>query len=192
MTRLARSNLAAAGDGVNALAWPKLLEALLSPAKGYVNALVEVLKYPTSALRDLDASDSEPTTATDVPLDGLRSINPNAPGKEAGLTANLALLTTAYPAIDLDAPPACPQPLLGEQNVACLAGTGSRSNPCPRRRPMPSQAFADLPTLHPPVGGWVREPSCRSGRRHQQGRDPEGLRQLAQARGPAGAGRAPA
>jgi hypothetical protein len=90
--------------------WAGALVALLprEPPEGYVEQIVEALKYPTSA-----------GPATDVLLDALGGIDPNAPGKEAGLDANLAWLTTAYPAIDLDKPPDCPKPLSDQQDVTC-------------------------------------------------------------------------
>ena len=105
-----RPGLAWAPTSEEAAGWAGVLVALLPREKPEIclAEIVEALKYPTSA-----------GAATDVLLDALHGIDPNAPGKEAGLAANLAWLTTAYPAIDLDAPPLCPPPLLAQQDVTC-------------------------------------------------------------------------
>jgi hypothetical protein len=55
-----------------------------------------------------------------VLLNGLRDIDTRAPGKEAGIVANLARLRKTYPAIDLDGPPLGPDPLPRESAVVCL------------------------------------------------------------------------
>jgi hypothetical protein len=57
-----------------------------------------------------------------VLLGALHSVDPKAPGKEAGLATNFAWLLTAYPAIDLDARPLCPPPLPDQKDVACPVG----------------------------------------------------------------------
>jgi hypothetical protein len=64
-----------------------------------VQTIVELLKYPMAA-----------GDATIVLLEGLKAIAPEAPGKEAGLDANLDWIARVYPLIDLEAPPACPAP----------------------------------------------------------------------------------
>ena len=108
--KIARRGLAWAQTSDEAAGWAAAHVTLLPREKPeiYVEKIVEALKYPTSA-----------GAATDVLLDGLHRNDPNAPGKEAGLAANLAWLRTAYPAIDLEAPPACPEPLSDLQDVSC-------------------------------------------------------------------------
>jgi hypothetical protein len=68
MQRLARSGLGATGHGNVAIAWARALEALLppAPASDYIGAIIEVLKYPTTALRKQYGSDSEPVSATEL------------------------------------------------------------------------------------------------------------------------------
>lgn len=65
----------------------------------YVGAILETLKYPGTA--------GEPTN---VLIDALRWIAPEAPGKEAGLDAILKWIARTYPSLgrDLDALPRCP------------------------------------------------------------------------------------
>ena len=71
----------------------------LDPAKpeSYVAAIVELLKWPTTAGR-----------ATDALLEVLHERVPEAPGKEAGLDATVAWVAATYPDIDLDSPPTYP------------------------------------------------------------------------------------
>ena len=56
--------------------------------------MVELLKRPTTV-----------GSATDALLEILHQRVPKAPGKEAGLDANVAWVAATYPAIDLDSPP---------------------------------------------------------------------------------------
>ena len=63
----------------------------------YVAAIVELLKWPTTA-----------GPATDALLEVLHERVPGAPGKEAGLDATVAWVAATYPDIDLDSPPTFP------------------------------------------------------------------------------------
>ena len=67
------------------------------PAETYVAAIVELLKWPTTA-----------GPATDALLEVLHERVPGAPGKEAGLDATVAWVAATYPDIDLDSPPTFP------------------------------------------------------------------------------------
>jgi hypothetical protein len=49
-------------------------------------------------------------------------VMPDAPGKGAGLAANLTWITDTFPDIDLQAAPACPPPR--EAGLACPAAGG--------------------------------------------------------------------
>ena len=69
----------------------------LDPAPSYVAAIVELLKWPTTAGQ-----------ATDALLEVLHECVPGAPGKEAGLEATVAWVAATYPDIDLDSPPTYP------------------------------------------------------------------------------------
>ena len=111
---IVRPRLAWAKTSDDATSWARALVTPLPRANpGFsVAEIVKALQYPTSA-----------GPATDVLLDGLHGIDPRAPGKEAGLAANLVWLSTAYPAIDLHTPPACPKPLSDQQDVACPVGS---------------------------------------------------------------------
>jgi hypothetical protein len=67
------------------------------PPRAYVAAVVELLKWPTTA-----------GPATDALLEALHERVPGAPGKEAGLDATVAWVAATYPDIDLDSPPTFP------------------------------------------------------------------------------------
>jgi hypothetical protein len=67
------------------------------PADRRVNAIVEALKYPTTA-----------SQTTRVLLKALQAAG--APGPDASLDANLSWVARTYPTIDLDAAPSCPPP----------------------------------------------------------------------------------
>ena len=69
-----------------------------SPALSHVAAIAELPKWPTSA---------EPG-ATAALLEVLHDRVPGAPGKEAGLDANVRWIATTFPEIDLDSPPTPP------------------------------------------------------------------------------------
>jgi hypothetical protein len=74
--------------------------ALTLPAESpnsYVSAIVELLKWPTTA-----------GPATDALLEVLHERVPRAPGKESGLDATIAWVAKTYPEIDLDSPPVFP------------------------------------------------------------------------------------
>jgi hypothetical protein len=64
-----------------------------------VIGIVEALKYPTAA-----------GDATDLLLAALQQVVAGAPGKNAGLAANLDWVKATYPTIKVDTPPSCPQP----------------------------------------------------------------------------------
>jgi energy-coupling factor transporter ATP-binding protein EcfA2 len=63
--------------------------------------LVELLKYPTTT-----------GDATSLILEALQASSKDAPGKDAGLGANLDWIARTYPDIDLTTAPACPAPVL--------------------------------------------------------------------------------
>ena len=69
--------------------------------------ILVALKYPSA---------SRPST--DVLLDALQSIVPAAPGRTAGLNANIDWIARTYPAIDIGSPAVCPPPLNGA-NHSC-------------------------------------------------------------------------
>jgi hypothetical protein len=97
----ARSAVAWAGRDDEAETWAGALAALLAhlPGPERVPELAQALKYPMAG-----------GSATGVLLDALRTADPAAPGGDAGLDANLDWLRQAYPALNLDAAPACPEP----------------------------------------------------------------------------------
>jgi uncharacterized protein (DUF2267 family) len=93
--------LAWAGSDEEATAWASAYAELLlrTSGSGRVHQLVEVLKYPMAG-----------GTATEVLLAALQRIDPNSPGKDAGLDTNLDWLRQTYPMLNLDAAPTCPEP----------------------------------------------------------------------------------
>jgi hypothetical protein len=111
MQPLARSGLGATGNGNVAIAWARALEALLppAPASDYAGALVEVLKYPTTALRKKSGSDSEPASATEYLLGKLHERFPDMRALQRdNLQDTLAWIAKSYPEIDLTSPPVRP------------------------------------------------------------------------------------
>ena len=98
-TKMAWTVLADAHDPRVAGAFARAIAANLpaEPAKPYVTAIVELLKWPTTA-----------GPATEALLEVLHERVPDAPGKEAGLDATVAWVAATYPDIDLDSPPTCP------------------------------------------------------------------------------------
>ena len=96
---VSRAVLAGADEPSVAEAFARAI-ALTLPAelpKPYVAAIVELLKWPTTA-----------GPATDALLEALHERVPGAPGKEAGLEATVAWVAATYPDIDLDSPPTYP------------------------------------------------------------------------------------
>jgi hypothetical protein len=109
--RLARSGLAGARSGAEAVAWAAAFEATLPPAGGYLGSVVEALKYPTSVLDDRKAGGDAPTSAEEYLLRELRAL-PAAQGLRAtGLDGVLAWIAERHPEIDLTSPPARPAPV---------------------------------------------------------------------------------
>jgi hypothetical protein len=111
MQRLAHSGLGATGSGVVAIAWARALEALLptDPASGYVGAIIEVLKYPTTTLRREGGSYRGPASATEYLLGKIQERFPDTPELQSdNLQETLARLAKRYPEIDLTSPPVRP------------------------------------------------------------------------------------
>jgi hypothetical protein len=111
MQHLARSGLGATGRGVMAIAWARVLEALLppAPASGYAGAIVEVLKYPTTTLRNKHGSNSEPASATEYLLAKIHERFPDTRELQSdNLQDTLAWIAKSYPEIDLTSPPVRP------------------------------------------------------------------------------------
>ncbi len=104
------AQIAWAPDPVLSALWAEALVQLAprAPVQEYVMNLISELKSPSTA-----------AAATTVPLDGLQSAVPEAPGAPAGLPANLSWISTKYPAIDLNRAPVCPPPL--REGLACPA-----------------------------------------------------------------------
>jgi hypothetical protein len=130
MQRLARSGLGVASSGIEAIAWARALEALLppSPASSYVGAIVEVLKYPTTALalRELSesASDRKQASATEYLLGKIHErFSDTRELQSDNLQATLAWIAKSYPEIDLTSPPARPALLISVQNCPRLVLT---------------------------------------------------------------------
>ncbi|MFZ1425891.1 MAG: TIR domain-containing protein [Geminicoccaceae bacterium] len=96
---VARTVLADTDEPPVAEAFARAISVTLpaEPAKTYVTAIVELLKWPTSA-----------GPATDALLEALHERMPGVPGKEAGLAATVAWVDANYPDIDLDSPPTYP------------------------------------------------------------------------------------
>jgi hypothetical protein len=113
LRRLAYSGLGAAHNSAEATAWADILAMLLpQPARDYIGALVEALKYPTAALREKDASEAEPMSATAYLLGKLRERFPEAQELHKGsLEDALAWVAKSYPEIDLKRPPERPPSL---------------------------------------------------------------------------------
>ena len=99
MTYLVQFALARVDNPVTAKDLARAIAVTLpaEPPKPYVAAIVELLKWPTTA-----------GPATDALLEVLHERVPGAPGKEAGLDATVAWVAATYPDIDLDSPPTFP------------------------------------------------------------------------------------
>lgn len=99
---VSRTVLAAAGEPDIAVAFARAIAVILphDPAEPqtYVAAIIELLKWPTTA---------EPG-ATAALLEVLHHRVPEAPGKEAGLDATVQWVAARFPEIDLDSPPTPP------------------------------------------------------------------------------------
>jgi hypothetical protein len=111
MQHLARSGLWVTGSSVVAIAWARAFEALLSPAPAgdYVGAIIEVLKYPTTALRYQYRRDSEPASATEYLLGKIYERFPDTQELESNnLQDILAWIAKRHPEIDLTSPPERP------------------------------------------------------------------------------------
>jgi uncharacterized protein (DUF2267 family) len=119
MLGVARSGLGAAGSGDLSVYWARAFEALLSPspANAYVAAIVEVLKYPTTAIKNprweytrrRDPGGDEPSSATAYLQKQIYDRFPNAKELESGNPADLVdWIAKNYPKIDLVCPPARP------------------------------------------------------------------------------------
>jgi len=90
----------------------------MAPASGYVGAIVEVLKYPTTALRKTYGSYgsygsyrsySEPASATEYLLGKIRERFPSTQAlQNDNLQETLAWIAEHYPEIDLTSPPVRP------------------------------------------------------------------------------------
>jgi hypothetical protein len=113
---ISRTRLAAAEAPMVAQAFARALALTLplDPAKpeSYVAAIVELLKWPTTA--QPDATDALLEVLRDRLSDGVppyarpRGYRLPPPGKEAGLEATVAWVARTYPDIDLDSPPTYP------------------------------------------------------------------------------------
>jgi hypothetical protein len=113
-----QSSLGTSTSEDDAAEWARALQALLRTqnASMRVAAIIEAIKIPVAA-----------GAPTDVLLEALRDADANAPGKQAGIGANLAWLRTTYPEVDQNMPPRCPLEII----------TGDPPNPlalevCPR------------------------------------------------------------
>lgn len=82
----------------SAAAWEIATILPADPASSYVAAIVELLKWPTTA---------EPNV-TNTLLEVLHERVPDAPGKEAGLGATVEWVAKTFPEIDLHSPPTFP------------------------------------------------------------------------------------
>jgi hypothetical protein len=91
LARADEPSLAAAFAGAVSVLLPR------EPRQVYIAAIVELLKWPTTA-----------GPATDALLEVLHERVPGAPGREAGLDATIAWVAETYPDIDLDSPPTFP------------------------------------------------------------------------------------
>ena len=113
LLRLAQARLADAALAEAAVAWAGVLEAMLRPLTDgdYVAAVVELLKYPSAALR-VPPEDGGPASATAYLLDRLRKRFPAADGLRAA---------------------ACPTPWRGSPGPfpASTSGTGRRATSAP-------------------------------------------------------------
>ena len=98
-TEEARSILAMTNKAMAAQAFAHAIAETLpgEPATSYVAAIIELLKWPTTA-----------GPATDELLEVLHERVPGAPGKEARLAATIQWVATTFPEIDLDSPPTPP------------------------------------------------------------------------------------
>lgn len=96
-----RSALAWSASSQEAIAWAKAYVQLWSvePPETLIKAIVEALKFAPAA-----------GAATDVLLDTLRDRAAGAPGIKQGLQATTKWLRQAYPSLDLQIRPLCPEP----------------------------------------------------------------------------------
>ena len=102
-SEISRTVLATTADPLVAEAFARAIAVSLQldPAKPqpYVAAIVELLKWPTTAAE---------WGATNALLEVLHDRVPGAPGKEAGLDATVRWVAATFPEIDLDSPPTPP------------------------------------------------------------------------------------
>jgi hypothetical protein len=104
--KLAQSELAASSDADQAMLWAAAVEALLSPssASEYTGGVIEILKYPASALREWHyTSNLLALSPTDYLATRLVHRFPDIP--TADLPSVLEWVASKYPKIDIDRPP---------------------------------------------------------------------------------------
>jgi hypothetical protein len=110
---VARLGIGTARSATEALAWASAVEALLPPppANNYVGEIIEILKYPTAALRNEHARDGQPASATEYLIGKIRERFPNARElQDSSLNSTLNWIAQNYPEIDLVRPPVRPSP----------------------------------------------------------------------------------
>jgi hypothetical protein len=117
MLGVVRSGLAAVDSGDAASRWARAYEALLPPSSaiGYIGAIVEVLKYPTSSIKKRRPSEDElrrnldEYAAMDATEYFQKKISERFPDAKELQSGNLADLVDwigeNYPDIDLTRPP---------------------------------------------------------------------------------------
>jgi hypothetical protein len=114
MLRIARSGLGSTASAEKTIAWAGVLEGLLFAwsKDDYVEKIVELLKYPTAALRWQDVLDDKPSSATEYLLGKLRERFPGVQELQGGsLEDVLAWVAENYPEVNLASLPKRPAPL---------------------------------------------------------------------------------
>lgn len=112
MLGVVRSSLATARSYHTAIAWARAFEALLppSPASVYLSAIIDVLKYPATAInKSRWSEDNGPSSATEYLQKRIYDRFPNAKELESvNFTDLVDWIAKNYPEIDLVRPPARP------------------------------------------------------------------------------------
>ena len=109
--RVARSGLAGARSGTEAVAWATALNAMLPAADSSVGDLIEALKYPNSALQNRKVRGGDPVSAEGYLLDVLAEGAAAQELQGGNFERVLAWLAKHHPEVDLARPPSRPAPV---------------------------------------------------------------------------------
>jgi hypothetical protein len=108
-SKVATSLLAWSANDAEAAEWARTLVALTRQALDQDATLVPTIAYPAAA-----------GSATEILLDAIRAVRPDAPVKAAGTESALVWLAKTYP--DVLRPPTCPAPV--QSDLKCPPSPG--------------------------------------------------------------------